>query len=68
MKISPFEKASVSNIKDLVLTIISIRYFQDFILTTFSEIGIFFCLSASVVFSFTLIESSETEENISKKS
>jgi hypothetical protein len=62
MKISPFEKASVSNIKDLVLTIISIKYFQDFILTAFSEIGIVFCLSASVIFSFTLIEKSEKEE------
>lgn len=59
MKISPFEKASVSNIKDLVLTIISIKYFQDFVLTSFSEVGIFFCLSASVIFSFTLIEKSE---------
>jgi hypothetical protein len=58
MKISPFEKASVSNIKDLVLTIISINYFKDFVLTTFSEVGIFFCLSASIIFSFTLIETS----------
>lgn len=29
MKISPFEKASVSNIKDLILTLISIKYFKD---------------------------------------
>jgi len=58
MKISPFEKASVSNIKDLVLTIISINYFKDFVLTTFSEVGILFCLSASIIFSFTLIETS----------
>lgn len=62
MRISPFEKASVSNIKDLVLTLISIYYFQDFIMTGFSEVGIFFCLSASVVFSCTLIEKSEHEE------
>jgi hypothetical protein len=58
MKISPFEKASVSNIKDLVLTVISIKYFQDFVLTGFSEVGIVFCLSASAIFSFTLIEKS----------
>lgn len=36
MRISPFEKASVSNIKDLVLTLVSIYYFQDFIMTGFS--------------------------------
>lgn len=30
MKISPFEKASVSNIKDLLLTLVSIQYFKDF--------------------------------------
>lgn len=59
MKISPFEKASVSNIKDLVLTLISIKYFQDIVLNPLSEVGIFFCLSASVIFSFTLIEKSE---------
>jgi hypothetical protein len=63
MRISPFEKASVSNIKDLVLTIVSIKYFQDFILTGFSEVGIFFCLSASILFSCTLIEKSETDEH-----
>ena len=59
MKISPFEKASVSNIKDLLLTIVSIQYFKDFEMTLFSEIGIVFCLSASVVFSLTLIDKKE---------
>jgi len=62
MKISPFEKASVSNIKDLLLTIASIQYFKDFEMTLLSEIGIFFCLSSSVVFSLTLIEKKEKEE------
>ena len=65
MKISPFEKASVSNIKDLLLTIASIRYFKDFEMTLLSEIGIFFCLSSSVVFSLTLIEKKEKEEKSS---
>ena len=36
MKISPFEKASVSNIKDLILTIVSIKYFKDLEMTLFS--------------------------------
>lgn len=36
MKISPFEKATVSNIKDLILTLISVYYFKDFILSPFS--------------------------------
>ena len=59
MKISPFEKASVSNIKDLVLTIISIKYFGDIKLTAMSESGIVFCLSASLIFSITLMEGEE---------
>ena len=56
MKISPFEKASVSNIKDLVLTIISIHYFADFAMNGLSEVGIVLCLTASMVFSCRLIE------------
>ena len=55
MKISPFEKASVSNIKDLILTVVSIYYFKDFEITLLSEIGVIFCLSASMAFSLTLI-------------
>ena len=56
MKISPFEKASVSNIKDLVLTLISIKYFKDINLNPVSESGIVFCLSASLIFSITLMD------------
>lgn len=55
MKISPFEKASVGNIKDLVLTLLSIKYYKDISLTFISEVGIGLCLVASLVFSFTLI-------------
>jgi hypothetical protein len=54
MKISPFEKASVSNIKDLILTLISIKYFKDVSMNPVSELGIFCCLTASVMFSITL--------------
>ena len=49
----------MSNIKDLVLTIISIKYFKDIQLTTVSESGIVFCLSASLIFSVTLIDGEE---------
>ena len=55
MKISPFEKASVSNIKDIFLTLISINYFKDVNLTFVSETGIALCLIASLAFSITLI-------------
>lgn len=59
MKISPFEKATVSNIKDIALTFISVYYFKDFVLSLISETGIFFCLTASVVFSYTLLQKTE---------
>jgi hypothetical protein len=36
MKISPFEKATVSNIKDILLTFISVYYFKDFLLSLIS--------------------------------
>ena len=49
----------MSNIKDLVLTIISIKYFKDIQLTAVSESGIVFCLSASLIFSVTLIDGEE---------
>lgn len=55
MKISPFEKATVSNIKDILLTFISVYYFKDFILGLISEAGIILCLSASILFSYTLL-------------
>jgi len=64
MKISPFEKASVSNIKDLVLTLISIKYFKDVNLTPVSESGIVFCLSASLIFSITIMDSEQTHEEL----
>ena len=45
-------------LKGVALTLISIHYFADFKITTFSEVGITLCLSASVLFSVTLIEKS----------
>lgn len=62
MKISPFEKATVSNIKDIVLTFISVYYFKDFLLSLISEVGILLCLSASVALSYTLLQQDEGEE------
>lgn len=67
MKISPFEKASVSNIKDLILTVVSIKYFKDFEMTSFSEVGIVLCLSSSLLFSFTLIEKEDSPETSREK-
>ena len=64
MKISPFEKASVSNIKDLVLTLISIKYFKDVTLTPVSEAGIVFCLSASMIFSVSLMEGEQSSRPV----
>ena len=56
MKISPFEKATVANIKDIVLTMISVLYFKDLLLTPLSETGILICLIASVTFSIKLLD------------
>lgn len=51
MKISPFEKSTVSNIKDLVLVLISVMYYNDFALTPISSIGMILCLISSALFS-----------------
>lgn len=50
MKISPFEKSTVSNIKDLLLTLISVYYLQEFALTYISSTGLFLCLVSSAIF------------------
>lgn len=59
MEINPFEKATVFNIKDIVLTFISAYYFKDLVLNLISESGIFLCLTASIALSFTPLEKSE---------
>jgi hypothetical protein len=51
MKISPFDKWIVSNIKDLILMLISVSYFRDLHLTPISGIGLCLCLCSSVIFS-----------------
>ena len=43
-----------------MLTLISIKYFKDVILTPVSESGIVFCLSASMIFSITLMEGEQS--------
>ena len=63
MKISPFEKASVSNIKDLILTLLSLKYFQEFAFNFISEVGIFFCLTSSIIFSISLIDSHKIQDS-----
>jgi hypothetical protein len=50
MKISPFEKSTVSNIKDLVLMLISVQYFHDLNLSVISGIGLLICLVSSALF------------------
>jgi hypothetical protein len=62
MKISPFEKATVSNTKDILLTFISVYYFKDFLLSLISEVGILLCLPASVALSYTLLQQDKAED------
>lgn len=50
MKISPFEKSTVSNIKDLLLTLISVYYLREFAMTYISSTGLILCLVSSGVF------------------
>ena len=56
MMISPFEKSTVSNIKDLILMLLSVYYFKDFLITWISGSGIAICLVASALFSIPFIE------------
>ena len=50
MKISPFEKSTVSNIKDVLLTLISVFLLREFILTPISTLGLVLCLISSAIF------------------
>lgn len=63
MKISPFEKAIVSNIKDLILVIVSVEWLFDFKITMVSGIGIGLCLVGSLIFSVPVLSSSSEEKN-----
>jgi len=51
MKISPFQKAIVSTIKDLILVLISVEWLYDFHMTILSGTGIILCLMGSTIFS-----------------
>ena len=51
MWISPFEKATVSNIKDLLILAISVRIFHEMELVGMNEVGILLCLVGSALFS-----------------
>lgn len=55
MKISPFEKAIVSNIKDLILVMISVEWLLDFQITVISGFGIAICLAGSFIFSIPVL-------------
>lgn len=55
MKISPFEKSTVSNIKDLILMVISVYYYHDLLITWLSGTGIVICLTASALFSIPFL-------------
>ena len=51
MIISPFEKATVSNVKDLFILMISVKLFHEMELISMNEIGIILCLIGSAMFS-----------------
>jgi hypothetical protein len=56
MKISPFEKSIVANIKDLILMVISVVYLHDYTITPISGFGIVLCLICSALFSVPYLE------------
>lgn len=67
MKISPFEKTVVSNMKDLILVIISIEWLTDFGVTWISGSGILLCLSGSTIFSIPVLDKVEPDAPLSVK-
>jgi hypothetical protein len=50
MKISPFSKAIISNIKDMILVLISVLWLYDFSVNFISGSGIVLCLTGSTIF------------------
>jgi hypothetical protein len=61
MKISPFEKSTVSNIKDLILMLISVFYFHDIGLNLISGLGVVICISSSALFSLPYIQEKDNK-------
>lgn len=59
MVISPFEKATVSNIKDLFILMISVKVFHEMELISMNEIGMLFCLIGSAMFSMPALMDKE---------
>lgn len=65
MWISPFEKATVSNIKDLLILAISVQFFHEMELVGMNEAGIFLCLVGSGLFSLpALMSKSGPPDNV----
>ena len=67
MKISPFEKAIISNIKDLILVLFSVFWFFDFNLTLLSGSGVILCLGGSLVFSVPYLSEQKADEGEKEK-
>lgn len=68
MKISPFEKSTVSNIKDLILMVISVVYLHDYSINTVSGLGIILCLISSALFSMPYLQQKDDLTPISQSS
>lgn len=54
----------MSNIKDLVLVIISVLYYHDFALAPISSIGMILCLISSALFSVPYLQEPDQEVKI----
>lgn len=61
MKISPFYKATVSNLKDVIILFASVEYFGDFKLSTENVIGLLFVFVASLIYSLPIHKNKEEQ-------
>ena len=64
MKISPFSKAIISNIKDMILVLISVLWLYDFSVNFISGSGIVLCLTGSTIFAIPYLEKEVSEEKL----
>ena len=62
MKISPFEKATTSNIKDAFILVVSVRFFHDFVLRVNTVVGITLVFVGSVAYSLPFFKPREETE------
>jgi hypothetical protein len=67
MKISPFSKAIISNIKDMILVMISVLWLFDFTANLISATGIALCLIGSTIFALPYLEKEAPEEKSATK-